>query len=81
MVSLPWVVRISAFAADVTNNCIISDLLSGLAISARVKDFFLGIALGNLLISPVVRSLVGVASILASAESATDNAGSHEGHG
>ena len=76
VVSLPWVVRVGTFTTNVANNCIVSDLLCRLAISAGVEHLFLGVALSDLLVSSVVRSLVCVATVLASAQGATDYAGS-----
>ena len=80
MVCLPWVVRVGTFTTNVADDSVVSDSLSRLAISARVKDFFLGITLCDLLVCSVVRSLVCITAILASGKSAADNTGSQESH-
>lgn len=81
MVCLPWIVWVCTLTADVANNGVISDLLSRLAVSARVEDFLLSVALSDLLVSPVIGTLVSLATILSSGKSAANNAGSHERHG
>ena len=80
MVCLPWVVRVGTFTTNVADDSVVSDSLSRLAISARVKDFFLGIALGDLLVCSIVGSLVSITAILSSGQSAANNTGSQEGH-
>lgn len=80
MVCLPGIVRVCTLTTNVANNCIVSYLLRSFAISRRVENLFLGIALGNLGISSVVRSLMRFTAVLASAKSPADNTRSHKGH-
>lgn len=80
MVCLPWISRVSTFTTNVANNCGVTDCLSGLSIGRRVKNLFLGIALGYCLIASGLDSAVLLASVVASAESAANYARSQKSH-